>query len=893
MSEVVPGSLSHSAASTEHHGALNRHRILHEWNATARVLAEATLPDVFELQVVDSPASTALVSEDGELSYVELNEQANRIAHWLIGRGVGPESIVALALPRSFEMVAALLGILKAGAAYLPLDPDYPTERLAFMLSDARPVCLISTREVAARLPQDTSRLLLDDVATRAALERLSSGNPTDDERIRPLRPHNPAYVVYTSGSTGKPKGVVGLHAGAINRLAWLAETYPYQAGRPAVSKSSLAFIDGTTELLGPLLHGTTVVLAPAFAARDPSALAALIARHGVSRITLVPSLLSELLEQAGDGRMGGCDLWIASGETLTRAQAAQFAAALPDAQLVNFYGSSEATGDSVSARCGEADVAIGRPIWNTQVYVLDDCLQPVPVGAAGELYIAGAGLARGYLGRAGLTAERFVANPHGAPGSRMYRTGDLARWRADGMLDFLGRVDQQVQIRGFRVEPGEVEAALTAHPAVTQAAVIAREDLQGRQQLVGYVVPAGAESVDAIQLRRRLATQLPEHMVPAAIVVLDRLPLTPNGKLDRRTLPAPDFAAITTDRAPRTPQEEILAGLFADLLGLERVGIDDSFFDLGGHSLLVIRLIGRIRSALGIELPIRMLFEAPSVAQLAARMGEAGFADETREPGAYSVLLPLRPHGRRPPLFCVHPAMGLGWPYAGLLRYLPNRPIYALQAHRLRNAAHHSPSIEAMAESYLSDVRKVQPTGPYHLLGWSFGGHVAHAIATQLERLGEAVNLLALLDSYPPASRPKVLSEPTEQELIALLMSTLSDQPYGPGDEISSHFDQQLIEGSLRAFREASALLRDFVPGVFGGNMLLYRATLMGRDNDTPSSPDTWRPYVRGTIEVQDISCRHEGMMRPAALMSIGPSLAAALERAAPDSPTNDGAPG
>ena len=883
MDDVTQEPRSRPAVSAEPLSE-DRHRVLHEWNATSRVMEQTTLPALFERQVAATPVARALVSEDGTLNYATLNERANRIAHWLIGRGVGPESIVALALPRSRQMVAALLGILKSGAAYLPLDPDYPTERLAFMLQDAQPVCLIGTAAVAARLPHETPRLLLDDTATLAALERQPAHNPTDAERVQPLRPHHPAYVIYTSGSTGRPKGVVGLHAGAINRLAWIAETYPYRPAKPALSKSSLAFIDGTTELLGPLLYGTPVVLAPSSAARDPRALAALVARHAVGRITLVPSLLPELLEQAGDGRMSSCDLWIASGETLTREQAAQFAAALPQAQLLNFYGSSEATGDSVFAQCSAADVAIGRPIWNTQVYVLDDCLRPAPPGAAGELYIAGAGLARGYLRRAGLTAERFVANPYGAAGSRMYRTGDLARWRADGALEFLGRADQQIKIRGFRVEPGEVEAALTAHPAVAHAAVIARDDLQGSKQLVGYVKAAGTQHVDATHLRQHLAARLPEHMVPAAIVVLQHLPLTPNGKLDRRALPAPDFAAIASDRAPRTPQEEILVSLFADLLGLKRVGIDDSFFDLGGHSLLAIRLIGRIRTALGIELPIRTLFEAPSVAQLAARLSETGSAIGVHEPGAFSVLLPLRQHGSRPPLFCVHPAFGLGWPYAGLLRYLPDRPLYALQARRLNDPTHHSQSIEAMADDYLAELRRVQPTGPYHLLGWSFGGHVAHAIATRLEHQGDTVNLLALLDSYPTPSLPEI-AEPTDQELVAMLLSTLSDS------ELPAEFDPHLIERALRAFREVPTLMRKFVPQVFGGNLLLFRAAPTDHSGDALPASETWRPYVRGTIERHDISCRHEKMMRPAALMSIGPLLAAALERTA-RSPTDDGGP-
>ncbi|MDQ0045714.1 condensation domain-containing protein, partial [Variovorax boronicumulans] len=466
--------------------------------------------------------------------------------------------------------------------------------------------------------------------------------NPTDSHRTRPLTPLNPAYVIYTSGSTGRPKGVMGSHAGAVNRLNWIHAVHPYGEGKTSIAKSSIAFIDGSTELLGPLLFGSPVVMASAHATKTLDDLVALIEQHRIERITLVPSLLAGLIEQGDASRLQDCRLWIVSGEVMPPELATRFTTFLPHAQLLNFYGSSEATGDSVFAPAGKDEAPIGRPIWNTQVYVLDAMLRPVPAGASGELYVAGAGLARGYLNRPGLTAERFVANPFGAPGSRMYRTGDLARWRPDGVLDFLGRADQQVKIRGFRIEPGEIEAALTRLPHVAQAAVIAREDTPGHKQLVGYVVPESADSlIDTAALRRALAEQLPDYMVPAAIVVLPALPLTPNGKLDRRALPAPDFTPQSI-RAPRTPQEEILAALFAETLHLPQVGIDDNFFDLGGHSLLATKLISRIRSALGVELAIRTLFEAPSVAQLAQRLSNAQGARKALLPMARPAQIPV-----------------------------------------------------------------------------------------------------------------------------------------------------------------------------------------------------------------------------------------------------------
>ena len=603
-----------------------RRQILFEWNDTARDLPQVTLPALFEAQVERSPEAIALVFEERTLSYAELNAQANRLAHLLIGRGIGPEDLVALALPRSIEMVVALLGILKAGAAYLPLDPEYPVERLSSMLRDAQPACVLTRIEIAERLPESVTQLLFDHAETAGALAQSPESNPSDAERTEPLTPHSSAYVIYTSGSTGTPKGVVGLHSGAINRLGWFAERYPCPPGKAVLAKSSLSFIDGSTELLGPLLHGICVVLSDNSAAKNPEDLTALIERHAISRITVVPSLLATLLVGSGDARrLALCRLWITSGETLPETYAAWFAKLLPEAHLLNLYGASEASGDSLFAECRGSEVAIGQPIWNTRVYVLDGGLQPVPVGVSGELYIAGAGLARGYLNRPGLSAERFVADPYGAPGTRMYRTGDLARWRAEGVLEFLGRADQQLKIRGFRIEPGEIEAALTRHPSVAQAAVIGREDPGGDKRLVGYVVAQSGQRADPALLRAHLAESLPDYMVPAAIVLLDALPLTLNGKLDRKALPAPDFAGAKGRwRAPRSPQEEILCTLFGEALGVPRVGIEDNFFELGGHSLLATRLVSRIRVALGLEVAIRSLFEAPTVAELAERLNKA-----------------------------------------------------------------------------------------------------------------------------------------------------------------------------------------------------------------------------------------------------------------------------
>ena len=602
-----------------------RQRLLVEWNATAQAVPVAMLPALFEAQVARTPAATALVFEDASLSYAELNEQANRLAHHLIGLGIGPEDRVALCLPRSLEMVVALLGILKAGAAYVPLDPDYPAERLAYMLADARPKVVVTTAgiSVPGLSEADLPQLRLDDPALRAALAAAAAGNPSDAERVRPLTPHNPAYVIYTSGSTGRPKGVVVGHENLSRFLHALRQNVSLAAGNSLLATTTISFDIAGLELYLPFIQGARVVLASNRALRDPAGIAALIRQHQIDVLQATPSGWQQLLNSQSDSLHGLHAL--VGGEALAADQCHSLAH-LTGRSITHLYGPTETTIWSLATSL-DADLIgappIGRPIWNTQVYVLDGCLRPVPVGVAGELYIAGAGLARGYLNRPGLTSERFVADPFGQPGSRMYRTGDLGRWRSDGVLEFLGRADDQVKIRGFRIEPGEVEAVLAAHPAVAQAAVVARADRPGQVQLAGYVVASAGSAVDPVGLRRYLGERLPDYMVPSAIVGLAALPLTPNGKLDRRALPAPVFAGMSR-RPPRTPQEAILATLFAEVLGIAGVGIDDNFFDLGGHSLLAARLVSRARTTMGVELSIRALFEAPSVAELADRLGDA-----------------------------------------------------------------------------------------------------------------------------------------------------------------------------------------------------------------------------------------------------------------------------
>ncbi len=637
-----PVTLSGKSPSRSRHFILRageRQMLLEGFSATAHPVPEATLPGLFEAQAARTPEAVALIFEDQELSYGELNARANRLAHHLIGLGVGPESLVGVCLERSFDMVVALLGILKAGGAYLPLDPEYPQERLAFMLRDAHAPILLTQQRGLSRLPEHEARTIdLDgdqDAIAQESPENLAIA----------VCPDHLAYVMYTSGSTGRPKGV-GVPHRAIVRLLIGVDYARLDASVSLLQLSPTSFDASTFELWGALLHGGRCALFPGrvLTARE---LGRAIGQHGINTLWLTAALFNAVVDEAPEA-LSPLEQLLIGGEALSVSHVRRFLEACPRVRLINGYGPTEGTTFSYCYRipgdfdASRASVPIGRPIANTKAYVLDGWLEPVPVEVAGELYVAGAGLARGYLGRPGLTAERFVADPHNPePGSRMYRTGDLARWRPDGTLEFLGRADQQVKIRGFRIEPGEIEAALLQHPAVARAAVVARDDGPDGKQLVAYLVPAPGSTPDATALRGHLAMMLPEYMVPSALVMLEALPLTPNGKLDRQNLPPPRRQGETY-RAPRTPQEQVLCDLFAEVLALPRVGIDDHFLALGGHSLLATRLVSRVRGSLGVELAIRTVFEAPTVAALAARLREAkkARAPLVRQPRPERLLL-------------------------------------------------------------------------------------------------------------------------------------------------------------------------------------------------------------------------------------------------------------
>jgi amino acid adenylation domain-containing protein len=608
-------------------------RVLAEWNDTARDVPAAAVPGLFQSQVARAPDAPAIFFEGIEISYGELNRRANRLARLLISRGAGPERFVAIAMPRSPEMVVAVLAVLKAGAAYVPVDPAYPADRIAYMLSETSPAAVLTTAAVAATLPAGLPLLAVDDPATIQTLAGLNA-----DDLPAAAGPRNAAYVIYTSGSTGRPKGVVVEHHSLTDLASWVAYQFSADELSHVLASTSLTFDFSVFEILAPLASGGAVepvrnVLALADELGDP-----------VSErlITGVPSAISHVVTSS-EVKVRARTV-VLGGEVFTPRALRDVRATWPGARIVNIYGPTETTVYVTSwSPDDETDQvpAIGRPTGNTQAFVLDEWLGLVPPGVAGELYIAGAGLARGYLGRPGLTGERFVACPFGRAGERMYRTGDLARWNADGQLEYLGRADDQVKIRGFRIELGEVEAVLAGLPGVAQAAVIVREDRPGDKRLAGYVVPAPGAALDPAGLRAAAGSVLPKYMVPAAIVVLDGLPLTASGKLDRRALPAPEYAAAG-GRAPATAREQALCEVFAQVLGVDRVGVEDSFFDLGGHSLLATRLVSRVRATLGTELAIREVFENPTAASLAEVLEGAQAARPPLTRAARPERLPL-----------------------------------------------------------------------------------------------------------------------------------------------------------------------------------------------------------------------------------------------------------
>ncbi|WP_326559280.1 amino acid adenylation domain-containing protein [Micromonospora sp. NBC_01796] len=869
-----------------------RHDLLVTRNDTHHDVVAQTLPEAIEAQVARTPDAIAVTCGARALSYAELDRRANRLARRLISHGAGPERLVAVALAPSDELVVALLATLKAGSGYVPLDPFHPVDRIEYVLSDSSAVLLITTSGVLPDVNTGGIPVLhLDEPDFRAAWDGEDDRAPGDHDRTAPLRPAHPAYVIYTSGSTGRPKGVLIEHRSAVNYVRFAARAYPSVATM-AILHSPVTFDLTVTTLYAPLVSGGRIVAAD-LTAESAVPEGPVPTGEVCTFLKATPSHL-RLLDQVS-GRFSPTGDLVVGGEQLLGENLSELRRRRPAMTVVNEYGPTEATVGSVvyavapGAPAPAGAVPIGRPIWNTEVYLLDSMLRPVADGVVGELYLAGAGLARGYVARPTLTAARFVANPFSAgAGARMYRTGDLARWTSAGELEYLGRTDDQVKVRGYRIELGEIESVLMGHPAVDQAAVGVRVDLSGKERIVGYLVPASAASSAGIQvLRKHLAEVLPDYMLPNAYVGLDALPLTTNGKLDRSALPAPDRPAVG-GTPPRDARERRLAAMFAEVLGVPDIGVHDDFFDLGGQSLLATRLAGRIRTELGVRLPIRALFEAPTVAELAERLAELSESD------SFATMIPLRPRGTRPPIFCIHPGGGLSWFYRGLTAHLgADYPLYGLQARGIMRRETLPETLADMAAEYLGEIRKIQPDGPYHLLGWSFGGVLAYEMAVQLQRAQERVALLVSLDGAPATPDEEL---PDDRELLRQVLTYLGYDPdallVGPivladlvarfhrDEHLMSAMTEEQLANLLRVCRNNAHLRRAYRPAGYVGKLVYFSAT--ESDAVPGSNAQLWRPHVDGPIERHDVPCAHDFMLTAEPLTQIGRILATELNQLA-----------
>lgn len=716
-----------------------RHRVLEEWNATEAPYPEGVLPDLLAQQAAATPDRPAVGDHRGWLTYREVDERANRLAHYLRGHGAGPDVVVAVCVPRSVDMEVAVLAVLKSGAAYLPLDAGYPPDRLAFMLEDSKAAVLVTDTTLAGALPSHPVTVLVDST---------DLGDQPAHAPLHGATPDNLAYVIYTSGSTGRPKGVMVPHRGVVNRLAWMQATYLLGEADTVLQKTPLSFDVSAWEVLWPLLAGARLFMARPEGHRDPAYLVRTMREERVSVVHFVPSMLAEFLEVPDQGEDLSLRLVVCSGEALADQLKERFFQRFPGVELHNLYGPTEASIDVTWERCRpgpEHPVLIGRPIANTQVYVLDAHRRAQPAGVPGELYLGGVGLARGYLGRPELTAEKFVPSPF-RPGERLYRTGDRARFRPDGRVEYLGRLDDQVKLHGLRIELGEVEAALAAHPSVAEAVAVVREDAPGDRRLVAYVTPAGA---DPEVLLAHLRRQLPTYMVPSFVVPLATISRTPNGKTDRQALPSPVVTVSHERVSPRTLLEDRLAAIWRGLLGTEEVGVTDDFFELGGTSLLALRLLTRVSKQFNVNVPIGTLFEEPTIRRLAAEIDDdrAAARQATAAPGADL----LKPGGDGPPLFILPDARGHLLKFRHLVGLIDiDGPVYGLASRGMDGDVAPLVTMTDIGADMAARVRQVRPHGPYLLAGYCLGGLIAYETGRQLEAAGEEVALVALIDAVP-----------------------------------------------------------------------------------------------------------------------------------------------
>ncbi len=841
-------------------------------NDTVVPLPATTLSALVADQARKTPDAPALADARWQFSYREMRQQVVALVQLLRQRGVKPGDSVAVALPRSVFLTLALHGIVEAGAAWLPLDTGYPDDRLRMMLEDARPSLLITSEDQLARFSD------IPGLESLCYQQPLAAG---DDAPLALSKPDHTAYIIFTSGSTGRPKGVMVGQTAIVNRLLWMQDRYPLSADDVVAQKTPCSFDVSVWEFWWPFIAGAQLVMAEPEAHRDPQAMQQFFARYGVTTTHFVPSMLAAFVASLDADSVAACRTLrrvFCSGEALPTELCREWER-LTGAPLHNLYGPTEAAVDvSWYPACGPelaavtgSSVPIGWPVWNTGLRILDAAMRPVPPGVAGDLYLTGIQLAQGYLGRPDLTASRFIADPF-APGERMYRTGDVARWLTNGAVEYLGRSDDQLKIRGQRIELGEIDRVMSALPdvgqAVSHACVFNQAAATGgdARQLVGYLVSDSGLPLDTAALKARLAEQLPPHMVPVVLMQLAELPLSANGKLDRKALPLPTLGGERSGRPPEPGMETLVAAAFSQLLGCEVNDIDADFFALGGHSLLAMRLAAQLSRQLARQVTPGQVMVASTVGKLSALLA-ADLSDEQAQRLGLDTLLPLR-ESDGPTLFCFHPASGFAWQFSVLARYLsPRWSITGIQSPRPQGPMASAASLDEVCEHHLRTLLAQQPHGPYYLFGYSLGGTLAQGIAARLRQRGEAVAFLGLLDTWPPETQnwaekeangldPEVLAE-IDREREAFLAA---QQGQASGELFSA------IEGN---YADAVRLLTTAHSAKFDGKATLFVAEKTRQEGMDPQV--VWGPWV-GELEVFSQNCAHVDIISPQAFEAIGP---------------------
>ena len=873
-----------------------RHQLLVDWNQTQIDYPHQCIHQLFEAQVERTPNNIAVVFEQHQLTYRELNNRANQLAHYLRAQGVGKDVLVGLYLERSLAMVVGLWGILKAGGAYVPLDPAYPKDRVAYILADAQAKVLIADPHLLASLPAHQAAIVCLD-RSKTEIELQPRSNPVTDSG-----PAHLAYVIYTSGSTGNPKGVEVCHQSQANLLTYLQHTPGLTSSDTLLAVTTICFDTSTADMYLPLLVGAKIVLVSSEVAADGFQLLAKLNDARATFLQATPVTFRLLLAA---GWQGSPQLRVVStGEALAR----NLADSLIDkvAELWDLYGPTETTVWSTGSKINDlrqvsnyrgALELIGKPIANTQAYILDRYLQPVPLGIHGELYIGGDCLAKGYHNLPELTAAKFIPNPFSdAPNARLYKTGDLARYLPDGNIEYIGRIDNQIKIRGFRIELSEIEGLLAKHPAVKEVAAMVREDAPEDRRLVAYIVAATTQIHPVTSLREFLAVKLPSHMIPVAFVFLDLLPLTPNGKIDRRALPMPSYIR-QLDNAFVASQDDLelqLTKMWEQALGIQPIGIEDNFFELGGHSLVAVKLLGEITRIWHQRLPLATFIAAPTIAQFATILRQE------QRPATWSLLVEIEPHGSKTPLFCIHPVGGNVLEYYPLAHQLGlEQPMYGIQSQGLDGIQAPLTQIEAMATSYINEIKTVQPDGPYLLVGYSFGGLIAFEIARQLASRDEKVNLLALLDTESPNLidvRPSLLptvgihlqnfQQLNVREKIKYIKDRIVFRLFYQNKE-NSHKEFMLDNWGVDLPPEYLKVLaanfqsdENYIGKFYPGKITLFRSSI--QPITQALHPDLGWSDLAGVVEVYDIRGHHSNLLKDSCVTDLAQQLKLCIERSA-----------